>query len=97
MQLKQIAIAMFGGTTAIVCAAESASMQIDIDGTGHFAVSGKPLNEGALERVLAEFASRSGDKQVLIVATEKAPIEAVTKVMNLCRKTGLNRFSLQSK
>lgn len=78
-------------------AVESARMRIDIDDTGHFAVSGKPLNEGALERVLAEFASGSGDKQVLIVATEKAPLEAVTQAMNLCRKTGLNRFSLQSK
>lgn len=81
----------------MVCAAESAGIRIDVSSAGQFTVSGKSLDEGALERALAELASRAGDEQVLIVADEKAPLGAVTKIMDLCRKIGLKKFTLRSK
>jgi biopolymer transport protein ExbD len=97
MRIPPIAIGLLIGTSATVCAAESAQIRIEISAAGQFSVAGKMVDDIALARALKEFASTAGEKRVLIVASKNAPLEAVAKVMTLCRESGLNGFSLQSK
>jgi biopolymer transport protein ExbD len=46
--------------------------------------------------MLATQASKDKDAAISICASEKAPLPSVSKVLDLCRKQGLTKFTLQT-
>lgn len=50
-----------------------------------------------LEDVAGELAKVDKDITVLIRSDENAPLKSITKVMDLCRKNGLNKIRLQTR
>ncbi len=50
-----------------------------------------------LENVAGELAKVDKDITVLIRSDENAPLKSITKVMDLCRKNGLNKIRLQTR
>lgn len=73
------------------------TVTIGIDKTGAFTFNGKTATREQLEALLQRVKNIDRDMPVLISADEKTPLEHVTFVMDTCRKTGLNKFSLQSR
>ncbi|PTY02526.1 biopolymer transporter ExbD [Opitutaceae bacterium EW11] len=71
------------------------TLSIDKDGLMRF--NGKPATRDQLRALLAQVKNINRDTPVLISADEKTPLEHVTFVMDVCRQTGLNKFSLQSR
>jgi len=67
---------------------------IQKDGTILF--NGRKATEEQLLALLQQVKEISRDIPVLISADENTPIKTVTFVMDACRKTGLNKFSLQT-
>ncbi len=53
--------------------------------------------EAELEGLLAQIREINRDIPVLIRADETTPLKTLAFVMDACRKTGLNKFSLQSR
>ncbi|HEU5079386.1 MAG TPA: biopolymer transporter ExbD [Opitutaceae bacterium] len=73
------------------------TVTIGIDKAGAFTFNGKTATREQLEALLQRVKNIDRDMPVLISADEKTPLEHVTFVMDTCRKTGLNKFSLQSR
>jgi hypothetical protein len=67
----------------------------DRDGVVSF--NGKNVTDDQLFGLLKESQSNDKDLFVLIKADETTPLKKLTFVMDSCRKTGLNKFSLQSR
>jgi biopolymer transport protein ExbD len=65
------------------------------DGTISF--NEKVATKPQLEQLLLEVKKIDRDIPVLIRADETTPLKELTFVMDACRKTGLNKFSLQSR
>jgi biopolymer transport protein ExbD len=70
---------------------------IGISSTGVLSFNGKETTEAQLAELLRQVRDLDKDTQVLIRADETTPLKTLTMVMDTCRKTGLNRFSLQSR
>jgi biopolymer transport protein ExbD len=68
---------------------------IDVDGTITF--NEKVATEEQLAELLLEVKKIDRDIPVLIRADETTPLKKLAFVMDTCRKTGLNKFSLQSR
>ncbi|MFA6288497.1 MAG: biopolymer transporter ExbD [Opitutaceae bacterium] len=68
---------------------------IDKDGTIYF--NGKAATETELVSLLRQIKSIDKDTSVLIKADESTRLKELAFVMDACRKTGLNKFSLQSR
>ncbi|MDO8542819.1 MAG: biopolymer transporter ExbD [Opitutaceae bacterium] len=68
---------------------------IDKDGTVSF--NGKTVTDEQLLALLHEVKQIDRDIPVLIKADETTQLKKLTFVMDACRKTGLNKFSLQSR
>ncbi len=73
------------------------SVTIAVDKEGKMTFNGKPATEGELESLLQAVRNIDRNIPVLIQADQDTPIKNVTFVMDVCRKTGLNKFSLQSR
>jgi biopolymer transport protein ExbD len=70
---------------------------IGIAADGVLSFNGKAASEAELTGLLRQVRELDKDTPVLIRADETTPLKTLTFVMDTCRKTGLNRFSLQSR
>lgn len=68
---------------------------IDKDGTVSF--NGKTVSDDQLLVLLEQVKNVDRDIPVLIKADETTQLKKLAFVMDACRKTGLNKFSLQSR
>jgi biopolymer transport protein ExbD len=73
------------------------SVTIAIDKAGLMTFNGKPATEPELQNLLRQVREIDRNIPVLIQADQDTPIKNVTFVMDACRLTGLNKFSLQSR
>jgi len=73
------------------------SVTIAVDREGKMTFNGKPASELQLTSLLEAVRNIDRNIPVLIQADQDTPIKNVTFVMDACRKTGLNKFSLQSR
>lgn len=73
------------------------TVTIAVDKEGKMTFNGKGATENELESLLQAVRNIDRNIPVLIQADEDTPIKNVTFVMDVCRKTGLNKFSLQSR
>jgi biopolymer transport protein ExbD len=72
------------------------TITIAIAKNGDMTLNGRPATREQLEGVLSRVKQVDRDTPVLISADKGTPLEHVTFVMDACRKTGLNKFSLQA-
>ena len=73
------------------------SVTIGINKEGALSFNGKVATEEQLESLLQQVRNIDKDIPVLIKADETTPLKKLAFVMDTCRKTGLNKFSLQSR
>lgn len=73
----------------------SVTLSIDKDEVVTF--NGEPVSDEQLLALLAEVKAVDRDIPVLIKADETTQLRKLAFVMDACRKTGLNKFSLQSR
>ncbi|MBW8782377.1 MAG: biopolymer transporter ExbD [Verrucomicrobia bacterium] len=73
------------------------TVTIGIDKAGALFFNGKAATEAQLVSLLHEVRQIDKDIPVLIRADENTPLKTLAFVMDTCRKTGLNKFSLQSR
>jgi biopolymer transport protein ExbD len=59
--------------------------------------NGQATSEAQLVELLRQVRDLDKETPVLIRADETTPLKTLTFVMDTCRKSGLNRFSLQSR
>jgi len=70
---------------------------IGIAANGELSFNGTAATEAQLTDLLRQVRDLDKNTPVLIRADETTPLKTLTFVMDACRKTGLNRFSLQSR
>jgi len=73
------------------------TVTIGVTAEGEMTFNGQPVTEDQIEGLLTEVHNVDRDIPVLISADENTPLRLVTFLMDACRKTGLSRFSLQSR
>ncbi len=73
------------------------SVTISIDKDEVVTFNGEPVSDEQLLALLAEVKAVDRDIPVLIKADETTQLRKLAFVMDACRKTGLNKFSLQSR
>ena len=73
------------------------TVTIGIDKDGVISFNGRTTNETELLDLLREVRNIDRDIPVLIRADETTPLKTLAFVMDSCRKSGLNKFSLQSR
>lgn len=70
---------------------------ISIDKEGVITFNGKLVSDTELLVALKQVHDVSADVPVLIKADQASQVQKLTFVMDACRQSGLNRFSLQSR
>lgn len=70
---------------------------VSIDSEGLLFLNGTRVEEAKLIALFEASASLSKKPTVLVVADEEVPLKFVTKVVDLCRKNGLEDFRLQAR
>ena len=73
------------------------TVTIGIDNKGQVSFNGKDVTDEQLLVLLKEVHNVDKDIPVLIKADETTQLKKLAFVMDSCRKTGLNKFSLQSR
>lgn len=73
------------------------SVTIEIDEKGEMTFNGRLVGEADLMAALKQVHDINPDFPVLIKADEKSQVKRLAFVMDACRQTGLNKFSLQSR
>ncbi len=73
------------------------TVTIGINAEGVLSFNGVATTEAELEQLLLQVRNVDRDIPVLIRADENTPLRTLAFVMDTCRKTGLNKFSLQSR
>jgi biopolymer transport protein ExbD len=73
------------------------TVTIGIDKDGQVSFNGKNVTDDDLLVLLEQVKQVDRDIPVLIKADETTQLKKLTFVMDACRKTGLNKFSLQSR
>ena len=73
------------------------TVTIGIDKDGVISFNGRTTTETELLELLREVRNIDRDIPVLIRADETTPLKTLAFVMDSCRKSGLNKFSLQSR
>ncbi len=73
------------------------TVTVAIDKDGSVSFNGKNVTDEQLISLLKEVRNVDKDIPVLIKADETTQLKKLAFVMDACRKTGLNRFSLQSR
>ena len=73
------------------------TVTIGIDNAGALSFNGREVGEEQLLELLRQVKNVDKDIPVLIKADETTPLKKLAFVMDACRKTGLNKFSLQSR
>lgn len=64
---------------------------------GKLVLDKKDIKEDELESIAAELRNVDKDITILIRSDEDTPLKMVTKVMDVCRKNGLNKIRLQTR
>ncbi len=72
-------------------------LEIDIRANGEVVIDKVVVSEEALKEKLSAIAKENKQRAIYVVANEKASWESVTKVMNMCRKLGLQKFTLATR
>ena len=70
---------------------------LSISKQGDYYLNGNKDNLEEIGQVMKASASLLKKPSVLVVADENVPLKHVTKVVDLCRNSGLNDFRLQSR
>ena len=70
---------------------------VSISKEGEFYVNAKEVSIKKLTQLLKATATVPKKPVILVVADEEVPLKHVTKVVDLCRKNGLEDFRLQSR
>ncbi len=70
---------------------------VAIDKEGAVTFNGQPVSDEQLITLLREVRNVDKDIPVLIKADETTQLKKLAFVMDACRKSGLNKFSLQSR
>ena len=73
------------------------TVTIGIDKDGVVSFNGKNVSDDLLLQLLQDVHKVDKDIPVLIKADETTQLKKLAFVMDACRKTGLNKFSLQSR
>ncbi len=73
------------------------SVTIGINPDGELSFNGRVVSEEQLLVLLREVRNVDKDIPVLIMADETTQLKKLAFVMDACRRTGLNKFSLQSR
>lgn len=73
------------------------TVTVAIDKDGGVSFNGKTVTDEQLISLLKEVRNVDKDIPVLIKADETTQLKKLAFVMDACRKTGLNKFSLQSR
>lgn len=73
------------------------TVTIGVDNEGVISFNGQVVEESAIEGLLLQVKEIDRDIPVLIAADEQTPLKTVAFLMDACRKTGMNKFSLQSR
>jgi biopolymer transport protein ExbD len=73
------------------------TVTIGIDKDGLVSFNGQNVSDEQLLALLEQVKNVDRDIPVLIKADETTQLKKLTFVMDACRKTGLNKFSLQSR
>ncbi|MCW5550275.1 MAG: biopolymer transporter ExbD [Opitutaceae bacterium] len=73
------------------------TVTIGIDPEGVISFNGRAVTEDQLLVLLREVRNVDKDIPVLIMADETTQLKKLAFVMDACRRTGLNKFSLQSR
>lgn len=73
------------------------TVTIGIDKDGSVTFNGKTISDEQLIKLLDEVKKVDRDIPVLIKADETTQLKKLAFVMDACRKSGLNKFSLQSR
>jgi biopolymer transport protein ExbD len=73
------------------------TVTLGIDKEGVISFNGKAITDDQLMPLLEEVKKVDRDIPVLIKADETTQLKKLAFVMDACRKTGLNKFSLQSR
>ena len=73
------------------------TVTVAIDKDGSVSFNGKNVTDEQLISLLKEVRNVDKDIPVLIKADETTQLKKLAFVMDACRKTGLNKFSLQSR
>ena len=73
------------------------SVTIAIDKEGKMDFNGHATTDDQLEKLLGEVRKIDRNIPVLIQADETTPLKRLAFVMDTCRKSGLNKFSLQAR
>ena len=71
------------------------SVTIAIDKTGQIAFNGREIKDEQLPGLLDQVKNVNRDVPILIKGDELSQLKKLTYVMDMCRKAGLNKFSLQ--
>ena len=70
---------------------------VSVSQKGVYFLNGNEDNLKKIGEVMKSSASLPRKPAVLVVADENVPLKHVTKVVDLCRESGLNDFRLQSR
>mgnify|MGYP000054598063 FL=1 len=70
---------------------------LSISKNGEFYVNAKEMNLEKLAQLLKATSNLPKKPIILVLADEEAPLKYVTRVVDLCRKNGLEDFRLQSR
>ena len=82
----------------IIAVDKDDQVRVTITGNnGELVLDKREPTVGEIENVAAELAKVDKDITVLIRSDENAPLKSITKVMDLCRKNGLNKIRLQTR
>ena len=73
------------------------TVTIGVDNDGIISFNGQVVAQEEIEGLLLKVKEIDRDIPVLIAADEATPLKTVAFLMDACRKTGLNKFSLQSR
>lgn len=73
------------------------TVTLGIDKDGSVSFNGKAVTDEQLLQLLEQVKNVDRDIPVLIKADETTQLKKLAFVMDACRKTGLNKFSLQSR
>jgi biopolymer transport protein ExbD len=73
------------------------TVTIGVSNEGVMTFNGQIVTEAEIEGLLQQVKEVDRDIPVLIAADEATPLKTVAFLMDACRKTGLNKFSLQSR
>lgn len=73
------------------------TVTIAIDKSGQISFNGKDITDDDLVPLLERVHNVDKDIPVLIKADETTQLKKLAFVMDACRKTGMNKFSLQSR